>query len=94
MIQVPTPPAQLHTRRARRPPHAACGLLLLLVGATTLTGCINWGAAWEDSARRDCRSIPNTDDRQACLRRADEVMERNRRSPSPQDIPAGTPPSG
>lgn len=41
--------------------------ITFLVAATlTMVGCINWQTAYDSAARRDCATIVNADERQAC----------------------------
>jgi hypothetical protein len=35
--------------------------------ALALTGCLDWQGTYDESARSQCRSLPNTSDRQACM---------------------------
>ncbi|OYW43484.1 MAG: hypothetical protein B7Z38_01365 [Rhodobacterales bacterium 12-64-8] len=46
-----------------------CSIRLFAVSAAciTLCGCINWQAAYDSAARRDCNDVIAADARQECL---------------------------
>ena len=41
-----------------------------------LSGCINWQAAYDNAARRDCRKEVDIDARRACLDGVEDARQR------------------
>lgn len=57
---------------------------LLVMSALALGGCFNWQSAYDGAARRECSTIVNADERQACNasveRNASEQRAESRRT--------------
>jgi hypothetical protein len=58
--------------------------ILFAPAALVLSGCLDWQAAYDQAARRDCRKIVDSSARQACLdqveRNSSDRREQRRRS--------------
>jgi hypothetical protein len=51
--------------------------LAIMSALPSLTGCLNWQAAYDEAARNQCRALPDTSERQSCMdRAADNSRER------------------
>jgi hypothetical protein len=70
---------------SRRSNHARAAFLALT--GVSLTGCLAWDEAWTDSARKDCKAIPNSQDQAACMERVDALIRERDHGASARPAP-------